>query len=139
MAALIWWIDENERVPRRKIRDLLNPVECYDCEEFSRRYRFNKETAIRLSEKIEPAIRHGTDRNAAVPPLLQLLISLRFYDSGCFQMVDGDLFGVHQSTVSRTVGRVSRAIAALKNNFIRFAPTGETLLDFTEEQVFQEL
>ncbi len=61
MAALIWWIGENERVPRRKIRDHLNPVEFYDGKEFSKRYRFSKESVMRLNKKIEPAIRHGSD------------------------------------------------------------------------------
>ncbi|XP_016109879.1 putative nuclease HARBI1 [Sinocyclocheilus grahami] len=45
-------------------------------------------------------------------------------------MVHGDLFGVHKSTVSRIDGRVSQAIAALKNQYIRFAPTGETSAGF---------
>ncbi len=117
MAAPIWWIGGNERVPRRKIRDFLNSVEFYDGDTFSKSYRFSKEYVIRLNKKIEPAIRHGSDQNAAIPPILQLLTSLRFYATGCFQMVNGDLFGVHKSTVSRIVGRVSQAIAALKNQY----------------------
>uniref|UniRef100_A0A671MZD7 DDE Tnp4 domain-containing protein n=1 Tax=Sinocyclocheilus anshuiensis TaxID=1608454 RepID=A0A671MZD7_9TELE len=96
-------------VPRRKIRDRLNPVEFYDGDEFSKRYRFSKESVMRLNQTIET-----------------LLTALRF----CFQMMDGDLFGVHKSTVSGIVGRVSQAIAALKNQYIRFAPTGETSAGF---------
>ncbi len=62
--------------------------------------------------------------------MLLLLTALHFYATGCFQMVDGDLFGVHKSTVSRIAGRVSQAIAALKNQYLRFAPTGETSAEF---------
>ena len=47
----------------------------------------------------------------------QLLIALRFYATGCFQLVDGDLFGVHKSTVCRIVRRVSKAIARLKGQY----------------------
>uniref|UniRef100_A0A672KZA5 DDE Tnp4 domain-containing protein n=1 Tax=Sinocyclocheilus grahami TaxID=75366 RepID=A0A672KZA5_SINGR len=58
--------------------------------------------------------------------MLQLLTALRFYATGCFQMVDGDLFGVHKSTVSR----ILILILILKNQYIRFAPTGETSAGF---------
>ncbi len=56
MAAPIWWIGGNERVPRRKIRDFLNSVEFYDGDTFSKSYRYSKESVIRLNKKIEPAI-----------------------------------------------------------------------------------
>ena len=69
-------------------------------------------------------------RNFAVPPLQQLLIALRFYATGCFQLVDGDLFGVHKSTVCRIVRRVSKAIARLKGQYIRFEPRRETTAGF---------
>ncbi|KAK6312793.1 hypothetical protein J4Q44_G00161400 [Coregonus suidteri] len=58
---------------------------------------------MQLERKVGPSIKHGSDRNTAVPPLLQLLVTLRFYATGCFQMVDGDLFGLHKSTVCRIV------------------------------------
>ena len=74
--------------------------------EFSQQYRFTKESVIYLKGKVGPAIKHGSERNFAVPPLLQLLEALRFYAIGCFQMVDGDLFGVHKSTVCRIVSSV---------------------------------
>ncbi len=130
MVALFRWIGGNERVPRRKIRNHLSPVEFYDGDAFSKRYRFSNESVMRLNKKIEPAIRHGSDRNAAIPHMLQVLRALCFYATGCFQMVDGDLFGVHKSTVSRIVGRVSQPIAALNNQYIRFALTGETSAGF---------
>ncbi len=39
-------------------------------------------------------------------------------------MTDGDLFGIHQTTVQRIVHRVSRLIASLSETYIRF-PTAE--------------
>ena len=99
-------LDLEERVLGRKIRDRLNPIEFYDNSEFSQRYRFTKESVIYLNRKVGPAIKHGSERNCAVPLLLQLLVALRFYATGCFQMVDGDLFGVYKSTVCRIVSSV---------------------------------
>uniref|UniRef100_A0A673WVB2 DDE Tnp4 domain-containing protein n=1 Tax=Salmo trutta TaxID=8032 RepID=A0A673WVB2_SALTR len=52
---------------------------------------------------VGPTIKHGSDRNEAVPPLLQLPVALRFYVTGCFHMVVGDLCGLHKSTVCRIV------------------------------------
>ncbi len=94
------------------------------------RYWFTKETVFELNRKIRTTVKHDSDRNAAVPPVLQLLVALRFYATGCFQRVDGDLFGLHNSTVCRIVSRVSRAIVSLKNQYIRFTPTGETAAGF---------
>uniref|UniRef100_A0A8C7L3E7 DDE Tnp4 domain-containing protein n=1 Tax=Oncorhynchus kisutch TaxID=8019 RepID=A0A8C7L3E7_ONCKI len=82
-----------------------------------RRYRFSKDSVMQLERKVAPTIKHGSDRNEAVPPLLQLLVTVRFYVTGCFQMVVGDLFGLHKSTVCRTV-------------YIRFLPTEETAAGF---------
>uniref|UniRef100_H2Y6X0 DDE Tnp4 domain-containing protein n=1 Tax=Ciona savignyi TaxID=51511 RepID=H2Y6X0_CIOSA len=50
----------------------------------------------------------------------QLLSTLWFYATGQFQMSDGDLIGLNQSTVSRIVHRISRCIAKSKSNFIKF-------------------
>ena len=119
-----------ERVPHRNIRDRLNPMQFYSNSEFLQRYRFTKESVIYLSGRIGPAIKHRSERNAAVPPLLQLLVALRFYATGCFQMVDGDLFGVHKSTVCRIVKRVTKAIASLRDQFIHFEQRREITAGF---------
>lgn len=43
-------------------------------------------------------------------PVLQVLLSLRFYATGTFQDVVAEMIGVHQSTASRTIARVTEAI-----------------------------
>uniref|UniRef100_A0A673XRZ4 DDE Tnp4 domain-containing protein n=1 Tax=Salmo trutta TaxID=8032 RepID=A0A673XRZ4_SALTR len=94
------------------------------------RYRYSKDSVMQLERKVGPTIKYESDRNVAVSPLLQLLVALRFYATGCFQMVDRDLFGLHKSTVCRIVVRVSSAIASLKNQYISFKPTEETAAGF---------
>uniref|UniRef100_A0A4W5MIM2 DDE Tnp4 domain-containing protein n=1 Tax=Hucho hucho TaxID=62062 RepID=A0A4W5MIM2_9TELE len=111
MAAYLLWRDQYDRVPQRIIRDSLNTVE-FLIMMSSRRYRFSKYSVTQQERKVAPTIKHGSDRNAAVPPLLQWWM--------------GDLFGLHKSTVCRIVVRVSSAIACLKNQYIRFNPTEET-------------
>ncbi len=85
---------------------------------------------MEFNRKTGPTVKHGSDRNAAVPPVHQLMVALTFYATGCFQTLDGDLFGLHNSTVCRIVSRVSRAIVSLKNQYIQFTPTGETAAGF---------
>ncbi len=105
MAAFLRWIEQNNQVPRRKLRDRLNPVEFYDAAEFLSTYRFSKETVLDLNRKTGPTVKRGSERNAAVPPMLR--VALRFYATECFQRVDGDLFGRHNSTVCR-IGQLIR-------------------------------
>ncbi|XP_037555138.1 putative nuclease HARBI1 [Dermacentor silvarum] len=95
---------------RRVLRDRLNPMEVYDDYEFLCRYRFTKRTVQQLLDRLP--LRENTDgRGFPVPPLLQLLITLRFYGAGTFQIVTGDLVNVSQPTVSRVIERVSTMIA----------------------------
>jgi hypothetical protein len=53
----------------------------------------------------------------------QLLVTLRFYATGTFQLVVGDTFQIDKSTVCRTVHRVTKAIASLHDKFIQFPMT----------------
>lgn len=105
---------------KRTIKDRSNPIEEYDDIQFFRRFRFSRESVFMILEEVKDKLTFQSLRNSAVPPLLQLLIALRFYATGSFQMTDGDLFGVHQSTAGRIVHRVSTAISELRPKYITF-------------------
>lgn len=95
---------------RRIFRDRLNPMETYDDHEFLCRYRFTK-SAVKKLLAVLPVQENADGRGIPLPPLMQLLISLRFYGAGTFQLVSGDLVNVSQPTVSRVVKRISALIA----------------------------
>ena len=63
----------------------------------------------------------------SLPASLKLLIALRFYATGNFQTVTGDLHGIHQTTVCRVACSVTKMIANLRLLFVRYS------LDKTEE------
>jgi hypothetical protein len=65
----------------------------------------------------------------------QLLVAQRFYATGTFQLVIGDLFHVDQSTVCRTVSRVTEAIAALRPTYIKF-PTNQSDVHLKMQQFY---
>ena len=55
----------------------------------------------------------------------QLLIALRFYATGTFQLVVGDTIGVHKSTVCRILHHVTAAIANLRAKYVHFPDTAD--------------
>lgn len=57
----------------------------------------------------------------------QLLVCLRFYSTGGHLQTIADFAGMHVSTVSRIISRVSRIIAMLGRRFIKFPDTEEAL------------
>ena len=50
----------------------------------------------------------------------QVLIALRFYATGTFERVIGDLFGVSVFVACTVIHKVSRAIAKRKGHFLSF-------------------
>lgn len=66
------------------------------------------------------SIKFNYYRNQCVSPINQLLIALRYYATGSHLVAVGDFIGVHESTASRVVKRVSEAIAALAPTKITF-------------------
>jgi hypothetical protein len=94
----------------RVFRDRQNPFEFYNDVEFNSRFRFTKENAMFVIDLISDDIRFDTDRSHALPPYLQVLIALRFYGNGAFQITVGYHINIHQSTVSRIIKRVSIAL-----------------------------
>lgn len=93
----------------RQPRDRLNPMELYSDDEFTFRYRFSKGAVVKMLEEL--CLRENSDnRGAPLPPLLKLLIALRFYGSGAMQTVVGDLVNVSQPTVSNVLWEITQAV-----------------------------
>ncbi|XP_023312753.1 putative nuclease HARBI1 [Anoplophora glabripennis] len=115
---------ENEVQINGNIRK--NIFEELDDGKFLERYRLSKKVVIKVLEEIEPALEYATDRNFPLTPIQQLLIALRFYATGSFQTVMGDVHGISKATVCRCVKKVSEAIASLRESYIEF-PQNEEL------------
>ncbi|KAH7959862.1 hypothetical protein HPB49_014425 [Dermacentor silvarum] len=74
-------------------------MEVYDDDEFITRYRFTKQTVRELLAFL-PLEASGNNRGLPLTPMLQLLVALRFYGAGTFQIVSEDLVNVSQPTLS---------------------------------------
>lgn len=109
------------RIPKRYIRDMENPMEFYCDQQFKERYRFSKQTINNvIFPRIVDQLTKPTGRGLPIPPILCLLITLRFYATGNYQIVSGDLRGISQPTVSRCIKNVSELIAAFARQEIKF-------------------
>lgn len=102
----------------------------YECDdlndgEFEMRFRLPRDMIDELVGRIRSKIELPKCRNNPISPKLQVLITLRFYASGAFQCVIGDLFGVSQKSVSRIIGKVSNAIASLASEEVKFPSTSQ--------------
>ncbi|KAJ8909632.1 hypothetical protein NQ315_007340 [Exocentrus adspersus] len=115
---------------RRYIRDFANPIERYTADEFRKRYRFRKDT---VRDVLPPIIFEDliklNNRELPIPPLLQLLMALRFYATNSFQAVHGDMREFHQYSVCRLVKKVSIAFARRLGQYVKFLTTNNGARD----------
>ncbi|CAK1597402.1 unnamed protein product [Parnassius mnemosyne] len=105
------------RMPKFYVRNEYNqnPFKLYD------ENRFTKLTVLKVILPLIIAnLKHLDNRGLPISPKLQLLIALRFYATGCFQMVCGDLTGISQSTVCLIINNVSRQLSNLLPRYIHF-------------------
>jgi hypothetical protein len=92
----------------------------YDKERFRCRYGVTKAGFRELLDIIRPEIFAHNERGKSIPADIQLLLTLRFYATGTFQLACGDLCEISKRSASRIIKRVSEAIARLRNNYIIF-------------------
>ncbi|KAI4457969.1 hypothetical protein MML48_3g00021114 [Holotrichia oblita] len=107
--------------PERKVyrsRKACVDMSNWDDKEFIKRYRVSKETVNILLEHIAEQLRPATDRNYAVAPLQQLLLTLRYLATGSFYITVGDYGGVHKSTAGKIIQKCIFALAELGDQYI---------------------
>ena len=108
----------------RVFRDRLHPLDRYDDIELFGKFRFRRQNILELTDKLKELI-ELPNRKGALPPVVQVWLTLRFYACGSFQDVCGELIGVHQATASRTITRVMEARLPLASEWIRFPTPAE--------------
>ena len=115
----------NRRFMRREriFRDRLNPLDAYDDQEIIARYRLSRQLIMRLYDAVGDELEPSTNRNNAIPGMLQIFIALRYYACGSYQAVIGDSIGVHKSSVCRIVHRVTQKLCNIKRQHIQFPHT----------------
>ena len=98
-----------------------NILSNFSNEEIYERYRFDKETVYQILEMVKNDIAgviHTANNSTTISPLMKLLIALYLYANGSFQLVIEDSVGIHKSTTSRIIPRVSIAICNHLNEWV---------------------
>ena len=70
----------------RIMRDRSNPLSDFDDIDFRMRFRLPKEAIVALLTRIEDKLVYGSVRHGQISLMNQLLITLRVYASGSFQV-----------------------------------------------------
>ncbi|VDI31307.1 Hypothetical predicted protein [Mytilus galloprovincialis] len=125
MAAALM-LRENDRFFRRErvFLDRYNPLDRPD-DFLLRAYRFPRHKIIELCNELRPDLEKATLRSHSIPVELQVLSALRFYASGSFQNVIGDVFGLSQPSISRCINDVTDALVRRINQYIKFPDEAE--------------
>lgn len=110
---------------RRLVRERVDFYKKYDDIEFESRFRLTKEMARQVATLLRPVLEPQSSRNMPIPVDIQILITLRYYATACFETMTADLEGIHQTTAGRIVKKVSHAIAALARKIINMPTEGE--------------
>jgi hypothetical protein len=101
----------------------MNPLDSYDDVDLFNRFRMPRQCIMQIIDLIFEDIEPSTLRFHAIPATLQTLCALRYYATGNFQTVSGDVIGISQPSVSRIVDRVTRAICRKAPQIIKFPRT----------------
>ena len=127
MALLLYAQRQLRR--ERVFRDRQNPLEFMDDVDIRRKYtcRLPRNMIVDLCGVVQNRIQNRTRRNHALPVSMQVMIALRFYAVGGFQDPLGQGHGLHKSTVSRCIYRVSAAICSHARDYIHYAQNMDEL------------
>ena len=96
----------------RPICNFSNPLESLSDEECLSKYRFRRESVVIIADAVATTCDDADDppTSRRLPVIFQVLLALRFFDSGAFQSVIGDTLNLSKSTVCRAVKRVAAAL-----------------------------
>ena len=73
-------------------------------------YRFPHVELLRLCDELQHDIGLVTVMSHAIPTHTLVMVALRFYATGSFQSVVGDVTGLRQSSVCRLIDKVTTAL-----------------------------
>ena len=96
------------------------------------RFRFPRPELLKILDEYGAELEYLATRKGSLPATLQILIAMRFFATGSFQMAVGDIFGVSKATVHRCIHRVSSEIARRVSVHVRF--DRQTKADRTKEK-----
>ena len=113
-AAFLIAFEQEEVIDKvavgRVFQDRKNPLEKYNDSGIIKRYRLCREDILSLVDNLRDRLETPTNRSHAVPPVLQVFATLRYFATGGQQRLVGDDAGLSPPTMSRCIERVTDAL-----------------------------
>ncbi|XP_066585352.1 putative nuclease HARBI1 [Prorops nasuta] len=117
----------NQRIFRR-----CNYFRSLNDKEFRMRFRLTKKQFQEVLQQIEHGIRQRK-MICEISPVIQLLVAIRFYATGCFLQVAADFCCISTKSAQRIVHRVSAAIANLFHRYVSLPRTDEEIIQTAKD------
>ena len=114
-----------KRRRERLFRDRTHPLEEYDDDLVYKKFRFHRQFIFELAEEVSQDSEFALPRNGPLTPVLQVCLVLRFYATGSFQSVVGEVIGVDQSSACRTITMVTDALMLRVRDWIKMPTQAE--------------
>ncbi|XP_071042672.1 putative nuclease HARBI1 [Parasteatoda tepidariorum] len=103
-----------DQLENRKPRNVEKARICpFDELNFKKRFRLDKASVRTLVSIVDKDLHHSSTLNNALSPLEQVIIALRYYATGTFQLLLGDCFQVSHSTVCRVIASLCKEFISL--------------------------
>ncbi|XP_056001593.1 putative nuclease HARBI1 [Ostrea edulis] len=122
-----------QRIAYNRLVDRENPLENVCEVEVFKRYRFRPDTVLYITGLLAPSFTRETLRSCALPPLLQVLVTLRFLATGGFySLISDTFFSISPPSICRAVRDVCRGLCWVARQFIN-TPTGPRMVQMKQE------
>lgn len=105
--------------PRMRLQPI-DPLLQYADDDFHDRFRMSKNCILVLHADLSDSLDAQRSGSYIISPIIQILVTLRFFADGSFLRSVGDLFNISIASVSRIIHRVSNRICSLKGKYIKF-------------------
>jgi len=118
----------NQNIRRNRIfRDRDNPLDYLDDREIIRKYRLSRPMILDLCRRFENELKRPTNRSNAFSVSLQIMVALRFFATGSFQLVNADVHRISRSSVSHIIRDVTACLKNICQQHIRMPTDQESL------------
>ena len=109
----------------RVFRDRTHLIEEYNDDLVHKKFLFHRQFIFELAEEVSQDTECYVPGKGFLTPVFQVCLALRFYATGSFQSVVGELIGVDQSTACRTITRVTDTLMHRVREWIKMPTQAE--------------
>lgn len=118
----------NPNLHRERIfRDIDNPLDYLDDTDIICKYRLPRHNIIDLCGRFNRDLRRPTLRSRPLPVSLQVMVALRFYATGSFQAILGDVHRISRPSVSRIINDFTDCLVRLSPEYVKMPTQNDSV------------